>query len=78
MFGGFLVGVFFPVLTTEIYFTLECQDSLGCGDSLYNQSVLGVKHDLFELELQFFLVAEGKLLPQCVLFQPVSHWLATN
>lgn len=51
--GWFLVFCF-SALTTEIYFTLECQDSLGCAGSLNEPSVLGVKHALFELELQFF------------------------
>lgn len=53
---------------TEIYFTLECQDSLGCGGSLNKQSALGVKRDLFELELRFLLVTEEKLLPLNVCF----------
>lgn len=63
MFGGLLAlwlvfgGLFcFPALMTEIYFTLECQDSLGCAGSLNEPSVLGVKHALFELELQFSAV----------------------
>lgn len=67
MFWQFLLGLF-SILMTEIYFTLELEDSLGCGGSLHKQSVLGVKHDLFGLELQFLLVAEVKLLPHGCFF----------
>lgn len=47
--------------------------TLRCEGSLNTQTVLEAKSDLLELVLQFLLVAEGKLFPQCVLFQLASH-----